>query len=243
MGSKLKRIYELLEQYKFLLRKWEILEKNIFEFWRINLTYNSTAIEWNTLTEMETKLVVEDWISIWNKKVVEILEVKNHAKALDYVIDLSKKIKINQIDENIILEIHKIILQWINDEEAWKYRNCRVRISWSSVVFPNYIKIPQLMNDFVNWIKTTNDDVVNVVIKLHLKFVSIHPFVDGNWRVARLLFNLALLTEWFPLISIRVKNREKYLKSIEKAQLTWNEKEYIDFMLWEIIKNLEEYLK
>jgi Fic family protein len=77
---------------------------------------------------------------------------------------------------------------------------------------------------------------------LHLKFVSIHPFTDWNWRVARLLFNLALLIKWFPLISIRVENREKYLKSIEKAQLTWDKKDYYKFMENEILENLGEYL-
>lgn len=236
------KIYKLLERYKQLLKKWEINEKNILEFWRIKLTYNSNSIEWNTLSELETKLVVEDWISIWNKKVIEIFEAKNHAKALDYILKLSEKIKTNEIDEKIILNIHEKILQWINDENAWKFRNCRVRIAGSQVILPNYVKVPDLMFKLENWIKNNNDDLIKFACDLHFKFVSIHPFVDWNWRTARLLFNLVLLIKWFPIISIRVSNREKYLKSIEKAQLTWNLQDYYEVMENEIIASLDEVM-
>ncbi|MDQ7022138.1 MAG: cell filamentation protein Fic [Candidatus Gracilibacteria bacterium] len=150
MLNKKKEIYILLEKYKKLLKEGEIIKKNIFEFGRIKLTYNSSSIEGNTLTEMETKLVIEDGISIGNKKVVEIYEVKNHAKALDFVVNKSEIINENEITKNIILDIHSLILQGIDDFNAGKYRNTNVRISGSSVILPNHMKIYDLMLDLEN---------------------------------------------------------------------------------------------
>lgn len=242
MDTKIKEIYILLEEYKKLIENWNIIKKNIFEFWRIKLTYNSSSIEGNTLTEMETKLVIEDGISIWNKKVVEIYEVKNHAKALDLVVKKSEEITINQITKNIILDIHSLILQWIDDFNAWKYRSANVRISGSSVLLPNHMKVYDLMQDLEKWISNYEWDLVKLASELHIKFVTIHPFIDWNWRVARLLFNLVLLIWWFPIISIRTENREKYLKSLEKAQLTWKLEDYNNFMYDEIIFWLKEII-
>ncbi|MDQ7009574.1 MAG: Fic family protein [Candidatus Gracilibacteria bacterium] len=242
MLNKKKEIYILLEKYKKLLKEGEIIKKNIFEFGRIKLTYNSSSIEGNTLTEMETKLVIEDGISIGNKKVVEIYEVKNHAKALDFVVNKSEIINENEITKNIILDIHSLILQGIDDFNAGKYRNTNVRISGSSVILPNHMKIYDLMLDLEKWILNYNGDLIDFASELHLKFVSIHPFIDGNGRVARLLFNLVLLIGGFPIISIKVENREKYLKSLEKAQLTGNIEDYNIFMYDEIIFGLEEII-
>ncbi len=130
-----------------------------------------------------------------------------------------------------MLNIHKIILTGLDDDNAGFYRNCRVRISGSTVIMPNPLKVPDLMTDFYNWLSDNMDNEPLTAILTHLKFVSIHPFVDGNGRCARLLMNTILLKFGFAPIVIRPTDRKKYLSVVENYQLKGDDKPYINFML------------
>jgi Fic family protein len=110
------------------------------------------------------------------------------------------------------------------------YRDCMVRISGSRVIMPNPIKVPVLMNDFVKWLNAQNLYDIQSAIIAHLKFVSIHPFVDGNGRSARLLMNFLLMSVGYSPIIISPRDRKRYLKEIEKAQLTQNYDSYVEYM-------------
>ena len=133
------------------------------------------------------------------------------------------------ITETVVLDIHKKLLSGIDDYNAGFYRNCPVRISGSRVILPNPIKVPDLMKEF--WGKYKNSTKIEDIIKLHLDFVSIHPFSDGNGRCARLLMNLLLMQNGFCPIIIRPRDRKRYINSIEKAQLTGNIDDYMKFMV------------
>src|SRR3989338_10044954 len=137
---------QLLDKYKPLPQ--EII-KNLDEWFRIELTYTSNAIEGNTLTRQETALVVEEGITVQGKSIQEHLEAINHAKAFDFI----KKKIINKNRKNItqqdILDIHRIILHKINDTAAGRYRAVAVRLRGSQTILPNPLKIPELMEEFI----------------------------------------------------------------------------------------------
>ena len=119
--------------------------KNLGDWLRMELTYTSNAIEGNTLTRQETMLVLDEGISIGGKSVTEILEVKNHKRALELVIELAKSKKIQDLNQRDLLEIHQIILEGIDYNNSGKYRSVPVRIAGSMTILPNYLKVPDLM--------------------------------------------------------------------------------------------------
>lgn len=242
VAKKKEEVLQLKERFD-ALKPFDIAyQNNIESRLSTKLTYNSNAIEGNTLTEAETKIVVEDGISISGKKMVELYEARNHAKALEYVLSLSQSIGIKDIDETVICDIHTIILTMIDDDNAWVYRNVPVRISGSQSVMPNYAKVPSLMQDLCHWIQTTEQDVIDIACDLHVKFVSIHPFVDGNGRTARLLFNLVLLIGGYPLAIVEMKQRKEYLDVLEQIQTWWSADPYYLLMYQVIQHSLQIYL-
>lgn len=226
------KILEEIEKNKQKLQK--LLEnsnnkKEMYKWLKTELAYTSNAIEGNTLTRKETELVIDDGITSTSKPLQHYIEAVNHAKAFEKIITFLDEDK--NINENFILNIHKIILTGLDDDNAGFYRNCRVRISGSTVIMPNPIKVPDLMTDFNNWLSDNMDNEPITAILAHLKFVSIHPFVDGNGRCARLLMNTILLKFGFAPIVIRPTDRKKYLSVVENYQLKGNDKPYLTFML------------
>lgn len=204
-------------------------QKVMYKWLKTELAYTSNAIEGNTLTRKETELVIDDGITSTSKPLQHYIEAVNHAKAFEKIIAFLDEDK--NINENFMLNIHKIILTGLDDDNAGFYRNCRVRISGSTVIMPNPIKVPDLMTDFYNWLSDNMDNEPLTAILAHLKFVSIHPFVDGNGRCARLLMNTILLKFGFTPIVIRPTDRKKYLSVVENYQLKSDDKPYINFML------------
>ncbi len=194
------------------------LVKNLDEWFKVELTYTSNAIEGNTLTRAETALVVEKGITVKGKSLKEHLEATNHVEALEYVEALVGK-KRPDITENDILEIHRLILNKIEKESAGRYRTQHARLTGSDVVLPNPVKIPDLMQEFIGWLAGDNPDhIIKIAADAHYKLVSIHPFVDGNGRTSRLLMNLLLMQQGFRPAIIRKEDRLFYINSLEKAQ-------------------------
>lgn len=212
------------------LFKDEKSKEQLYKWLKSELAYTSNNIEGNTLTRKETRLVIEEDITSSSKPFVHYQEAVNHAKAFDYIIGILKSK--TSVSENVVLDIHKKLLSGIDDYNAGFYRNCPVRISGSRVVLPNPIKVPDLMKDF--FAKYEHIEGVADIIKLHLDFVSIHPFSDGNGRCARLLMNLLLMQNGFCPIIIRPRDRKRYINSIEKAQLTGDIEDYMRFMLFRL---------
>ena len=196
---------------------------------KTELAYTSNAIEGNTLTRKETELVIDNGITSTSKPLRDYIEAVNHAKAFEQIINFLEQD--TNINEFFMLNIHKIILTGLDNDNAGFYRNCRVRISGSTVIMPNPIKVPDLMSEFYNWLNENMNNEPITAILAHLKFVSIHPFVDGNGRCARLLMNTILLKFGFAPIIIRPTDRKKYLSVIEQFQLKGDNKPYTIFML------------
>lgn len=207
-----------LDRFRPLSRE---LVANLEEWFRVELTYTSNAIEGNTLSRKETALVVEKGITVAGKTLREHLEAVNHAEALDWVKGLvgKKRMDISQED---LLQLHRLILTKIDDANAGKYREVRVRVSGSTVIFPNPAKVPLLMADFIQWLTcdSVKESPSQAAADAHFKLVTIHPFIDGNGRTARLLMNLLLMQDGYPPALIRKEDRLKYIDAIEKGQLS-----------------------
>ncbi len=219
------------------------LIKNLDEWFKVELTYTSNAIEGNTLTRAETAVVIEKGLTIGGKSLVEHLEATNHAKALDVIHQLQRK-KISELKERDILDIHGIILRGIDDNNAGSYRRIPVRISGSTVILPNPLKVPDLMAEFAIWLNCQNHlHPVEFAGEAHYRLVTIHPFVDGNGRTARLLMNLLLIMQGYPPAIIRPQERLPYINSLETAQLGGSKQPYEKIIQKAALRSLDIYIK
>ena len=147
--------------------------------------------------------------------------------------------------ERDILDIHKIILTKIDDVNAGRYRTVPVRIAGSTVVMPNPIKVPDLMNEFIQWLHSPPriDHPIKISADAHYKLVSIHPFIDGNGRTARLLMNVILMQEGYPPALIRKEERKRYISAIEQYQLGGSSYDYYDIICNAVDRSLDIYLE
>lgn len=243
--------YKKLSEKKKVLNKSRPLDaslvKNLEEWFRIELTFTSNAIEGNTLSRAETALVVEKGLTIGGKSIIEHLEATNTAKALDFVKEQIKR-KPSNLREKDILKIHEIILDRIDKENAGIYRRVPVRISGSAVVLPNPRKIQDLMDEFFSWLKKEDKmHAVEIAAEAHYRFVTIHPFIDGNGRTARLLMNMILMMHGYPPAIIRKNDQLVYIKSLEKSQLVNGEgdskSDYFKLIASAVDRSLNIYLK
>jgi len=188
--------------------------KKLLEDIRLRHTYHSDAIEGNTLTLQETKLVLEEGVTIGGKPLKDHLEAKNDAEAFDLMVTLVQaKIPISQ---EIIQQIHEIVTRGIL-EESGKYRTKNVRIIGSKTTPPSYLKIVKLMEKYTSNIKKLKLHPIKKATFLHHEFVRIHPFLDGNGRVSRLITNLYIMNQGYPPIVLKKEDRCKYYQALQKA--------------------------
>lgn len=191
--------------------------KKIKESLSIEWTYHSNSIEGNILTLQETKLVIEEGMTIKGKSMREHLETLNHHDALNYIESLVASTSV--IDIKTILEVHALVLQRIEKECTGRFRASGVRISGANFIPPNALKVSDLMDELIHWLQVESADlpiVVRVAI-FHHRFVWIHPFFDGNGRTIRLIFNLILMQAGFPPAIILSNDRKKYYDALNKA--------------------------
>lgn len=242
----MKNIKSLTQKHKELMAARPSppeVTRNLNEWLRIELTYTSNAIEGNTLSRAETAVVLEKGLTISGKPLKDHLEATNHAAAYDWVMGLVKK-KPHQIDEKTILEIHRLVLKGIHDDAAGRYRNVPVRIAGSTVILPNAAKVPALMADLFAWIASKPSiHPVELAAQAHYRLVTIHPFTDGNGRTARLLMNLVLMQSGYPPAIIRPKDRLRYIRDLEQAQLGGSIDDFNNFIGEAAERSLDIYLK
>ena len=214
--------------------------KQLKEYYRIGLTYSSNAIEGNTLTEVETKVVIEDGITIGGKPLKDHVEVIGHSKAFDYIYEILYN---EVLTEEDILRLHYLFYSGIDIDKAGRYRDVQVYITGTEFLPPRYSEVPSLMKRFIDEIpsKKSNLHPVEFSAWLHLEFVTIHPFVDGNGRCARLLTNLVLLKEGFPIIIVPPILRNDYIKTLVIAQTKRDNEPFYDFIGEVTVESLKDY--
>jgi Fic family protein len=219
--------------------------RNLREVFRVDWTYNSNAIEGNTLTLLETKLVLEEGLTIGGKELREHLEVVNHSEAISYVEELVT----DQIGltEKSLKDIHYLILKNMDNENAGKYRTVNVSISGSKHQPPHFLKVQEEMDALFQWYKSEKDHlhVVELAALFHFKFVYVHPFVDGNGRTARLLMNLILMSEGFPpaIVKAESEKRMAYYQSLERASAEREVGEFVTLIAECVEESLQRFLQ
>ncbi len=203
--------------------------KQIREYFRIGMTYSSNALEGNSLTETETKIVIEDGITIGGKPVKDHLEALGHADAYDLLFRLAKG---QSITEANVKELHRLFYYRIDAKQAGKYRKQRVIITGTDFIPPAPERIPELMNSFIAGIPETRTKhhPVEFSAIIHKELVTIHPFIDGNGRAARLLMNLALLQAGYPPAIIPPILRRDYLDTLNKTH-KGDDRPFINFII------------
>jgi Fic family protein len=214
------------------------------EKFQIEMTYNSNAIEGNSLTLKETFLVINEGITVKGKPLKDHLEAKDHHAALEYLYDLIDKDKKHTISEILIRNLHQIIIQKIDKEWAGKYRNANVIIGGAKHTPPNALHVPQKMRDLIGWLKSQKGkmNILELAALLHHKLVFIHPFFDGNGRTARLTMNLLLMQVGYPLVIILKNDRKKYYDVLDKAD-SGKYEPLVKFIAQSIERSLDIYLK
>ncbi|MEG4417838.1 Fic family protein [Microcoleus sp. LAD1_D5] len=185
----------------------------------VRFTYHSNALEENTLTQRETALVLETGITVGGKTLREHLEVIGHRDAIDYIEMLTRSD--TEIGEWEIKQIHNLIIRAIAPEESGRDRQLDVKAAGTEYLYPPHYLLSGLMPEFIEWLnsdKIKSLHPLEYAAEAHLRFVSIHPFRDGNGRTGRLLMNLLLLRAGYPIVIISNQVRAAYIDAIAEAQ-------------------------
>ncbi|WP_312368666.1 Fic family protein [Lachnoclostridium sp.] len=203
-----KEIFARIDAKKVELQKRRVLTQGELERFReeflIEFTYNSNAIEGNTLTLQETALVLEG-ITIDRKPLKDHLEVVGHKEAFLYVMDMvSKQVPIS---EKVIKEIHSLILV-DRPHDRGVYRQIPVRIMGSTQIPAQPFLVPIQMEELM--MRLNKMHLIERLARFHMEFERIHPFIDGNGRTGRLLMNLELMQQGFPPINVKFTDRKRY---------------------------------
>jgi len=205
---------ERLEQLRPLSEK---LLTNLEHYYDIELTYTSNAIEGNTLSPVETMLVIEKGLTVGGKPLKDHLEALDHYDAIRYVRELGRQAY--PLTEGDVRNLHKLVMQRSAPEIAGRYADLPryVRTETGRHSFPSPAEIPALMGDFVAWLRMA-PDTPETAFTAHRRLVDIHPFNDGNGRTARLLMNLILIRGGYPPVAVRPEDRLRYIRSLQVEQ-------------------------
>ncbi|MEI8390840.1 MAG: Fic family protein [bacterium] len=231
---------ETIDNYRPLCK--DVLEQ-LKQYYRISSTYTSNALEGNTLTETETKIILEDGITIGGHPVREIQEAIGHSEAYDLLYKLSFN---PEIEEKDILELHNFLYRQVNPDNAGKYRDKQVIITGTEFIPASAKEVPDLMKKFVADIPEmkANCHPVEFSALLHLNLVTIHPFSDGNGRTARLLMNLALLQAGYVVTIIPPIMRNDYIYALKRAQTEPKDSQiFINFISECVYESTKDYLR
>ena len=205
----------------------------------VEYAHNSTAIEGNTLTLVQTRVILEEGLSVGGKTLREIYEVTNHAKAFDYV---KKRVsKGLSLDESAMKDIHALLME--NISTGGVYRNVEVRISGAGFKPPAPNEMyRQVKNFFADLPYRTDLNPIELAAWTHAEFVKIHPFVDGNGRTSRMLMNYQLMARGFLPISIAKESRLEYFEALEAYAVDGNLTPFAEMVAALEEARLDEYL-
>lgn len=234
------RLCEKKEQLK-KIRK-EISKEALQSFdksFEVEYTHNSTAIEGNTLSLVQTKAVLEDGISVGGKTLREIYEVVNHDKAFGYIKKCISEGKV--LDENIVKDIHSLLME--NILTCGIYRNVEVRITGANHKPPTPNEMFEQIKNFYTDIEYRDKrNAIEFAAWTHAEFVRIHPFVDGNGRTSRMIMNYQLMNAGFLPVSIAKENRLEYFEALEVYAVEGDLKPFAEMIASLEEQRLDEYL-
>lgn len=230
---------KILEKIKreFLKEPAENFE-NRYESFCASFTYDSTAIEGNTLTLQETALLLFENITP-RRSMREINESLNHKKAFDFILNYKE-----DITKKVILQLHKIVVQNTLradiEAQTGKYRTVQVYIRSAKWIPPKPSEVPNEIKKLLFWYSKNKNQLHPLILAayFHVAFESIHPFIDGNGRVGRLLMTFILHKNKYPMINIPNSIKHKYYDALEEAHLNGNLRPFIELLIY-LLKNKE----
>jgi Fic family protein len=214
-------------------------------YFNLAYTYESNRIEGNTLSLQETNLVVNEGITVGGKTLQEHLEAINHQEAIHFIEQLV--VNLQTFNKSVLLQLHRLILMGIDTKNAGVYRTVEVRISGSKHIPPSPLLLNDLMDGYFEFYELNKRTMHPVLLaaEMHERLVTIHPFIDGNGRTARLVMNLVLLQNNYTLVNIKgnLKNRLKYYQALEQVQLNHEHTEFYKLILSSAEKSLLQHLE
>jgi len=243
------KLLELVKQYNHLYKN----EPDLKKYSEYAITYHSTAIEGSTLTENEVIELLDIGKPAKNREFLHNLMVFDHHNALLHTVEIAKRRE--KITEKQIQDISAMVMKntgsqyntAIGDFDASKGEYRLVGVHAGKRTFPDYRKVPALMKKLIEYIdieqKNQNVDVLQFAFEVHFRFVSIHPFADGNGRVARLLMNYILAYYDLPMLIVSKSDRLKYINTLYNAQENGNMTPFYEFMIRQYIKFLKYEIK
>ena len=214
---------------------------NLEHYYDIELTYTSNAIEGNTLSPVETTLVIEKGITVSGKPLKDHLEALDHYDAIRYLRELARHR--TPITESDIRNLHRLVMQRSAPAIAGRYADLQryVRTETGRHTFPSPVEIPALMGDFAAWLAPA-PDTSETAFDAHRRLVDIHPFNDGNGRTARLLMNLVLIRGGYPPVAVRPEDRLEYIRSLQQEQAGGSAENFKALLYRRLDATLEEYI-
>lgn len=223
LNKQQRRILELIKsgyssKYEIDKSLWKIDREQIVSF-----IFNTNAIEGNTLTYEETDSILKGNTPPKARKK-DVKKVKNMKKCIDFIFDYS-----GEINTKMVLKLHLIEMGGVLSD-AGHYRNVNVRVG--NYLPPVFQEVQQKMDGFFEWYNNAKDNLhpFELAALVHLKFVKIHPFRDGNGRISRLLMNFVLMKRGYPLLNIFDSEKMLYYLVLKKVDFTKNDKPFIDYL-------------
>lgn len=213
-------------------------KEKYMENFMIKFTYDTNRIEGGTLTLKETADLLEEGITPKGKPIQDIKEIEAHRKIFYEMLDYKKDLSLS-----IVLYWHKLLFKDSKPEIAGKIRRHQVGVARSKVEFPFYAELNALLRKFFKWYSKAKKKLhpIELAALAHLKFVSIHPFGDGNGRISRLIMNFILNKYGYPMLDIQYVNRDKYYTALERSQLTGKEYIFMQYLVKRYLKAYKNY--
>ncbi|WP_295149163.1 DNA-binding protein [uncultured Peptoniphilus sp.] len=213
--------------------------ERLTEDFMVEYTYNSNAIEGNTLTLRETDMVLKG-LTVGQKPLKDHIEAVSHKEAFYFILDLVKEKR--DLSESIIKQIHFLVLGDKKNDRG-VYRKVPVRIMGASHEPVQPYLIEPMMESLLIDYKSSQDNLIKKLAKFHIEFEAIHPFIDGNGRTGRLLVNLELMKNGYPPIDIKFTDRIKYYDAFEEYHKKSNIKAMENLFASYVNERLDEYIK
>jgi len=226
--------------------------QNFDRFNELLLIHSSSAMEGSTLTSEETEMLIEENVTPKGKPLEHSLMIKDHHEALKYIIEQSKDL--SQISESIIKKIASLVMRSTGgeyssalgtiDSRLGEYRKSASRAAGGSY-YVSHEKIESMMADLISMVNaslgkiSSIPDIMTLSSYAHLQLLTIHPFVDGNGRSARLLQNLILQMYEMPLLIIRHQQKTDYIEAIKKARAEEDVEPFKNFIVQEYSHHLK----
>ena len=195
---------------------------------KTNFIYNSNAIEGNTLTLKETDIILQYGVTVKGKSLKEHEEVKGQEYAINFLKEIIKRNELLSL--RLIREFHSLVL---NDdiENRGKFKQSNNEILGAGFETTPYYLIEEELTELIEKYDSNKvDSLVTKVSHFHADFEKIHPFIDENGRTGRLLLNLELMKNGYPITVIRNEEREEYYTALETAQAKADYRLLIDFI-------------